>query len=364
VTKYRTFSPGDEFPSDWANALAEFLGSSFHNFQVIIKPSDPTVLQVPAGPDNAQVAIAINGRWRFNTATVERASLGGTARAMDVHVTAADNSFAPSGEGETDNTNYTFALAITESGVLPTGAALSRKVYSAFWSGTRFLVVKGLLPVVPDDASVTGGPAGPGVKIAGQTITADNLVQALAGQLAYPGDYKFSEQTADHGINGTGAAWLLVSASRRVNAATYPALWAAMGSPAVDGSNTFALPALPSRALVAAGAGVGLTARTAGQTGGQEKVTLDNTMIPAHSHPTTDPQHSHGPTAGFIGYIEASGSPQSFGLAGPTGAPVQVGGPSNTGSAATGVTVGNNTGGGSSHENMPPWLAKSAFIKT
>lgn len=149
MTRYRTFSAGDRFPADFPDALGDFLGSAALNFQVIIKPGTTTTLQVPAGADNAKVAISINGRWRYNVAPVERASPGGAARTMDVHVTGSDNVFTAGGGGEVDSTVYAFALAITDAGGTPAGVALSRKVGTAVWDGSKFTSLTQTVPPLP-----------------------------------------------------------------------------------------------------------------------------------------------------------------------------------------------------------------------
>ena len=156
---------------------------------------------------------------------MERASPGGAAQTFDVYVTAADNSFSISGDDEVDGTDYTFGLAVVTSGSSPSGVALSRKVATAGWNGTRFAQVTpvGGLWAVPELS---------------------------------PGALIFSGQAADHGVNpdGGGAAFLLLNGQgRRVAAATYPGLWDALGKPALDGSSRFALPSPAGRALVAAG---------------------------------------------------------------------------------------------------------------
>ena len=164
VTRYRQFEPHDDLPADYPNALGEFLGSAAHNFRVIVSPGDATVLQVVAGPDNNQVAVAVNGRWRYNTSTVSRASPGGAARSLDVHVTASDNLFAAGDGYEIDNTDYSFALALVETGAVPAGVVLSRKVGTAAWDGAQFTSVAGLgIPnvmgplVVPGLLTAAGG---------------------------------------------------------------------------------------------------------------------------------------------------------------------------------------------------------------
>lgn len=154
VTKNRDLSPGDRLPADYTDALGEFLGASVHNFLLQLKPGDSTSLQVPAAADNGQVGIAINGRWRYNTAAVNRASPGGSARTMDVFVTASDNVFVAGGGGEIDNTVYSFGLSIVNSGTTPSGVALCRKVGTAVWDGAKFTSVTQTAPPVPTDPRI------------------------------------------------------------------------------------------------------------------------------------------------------------------------------------------------------------------
>jgi microcystin-dependent protein len=65
---------------------------------------------------------------------------------------------------------------------------------------------------------------------------------------------------------------------------------------AVDATNDFKLPDLRGRAVLGAGTGSGLTARSLGVPGGVEDVTLSGTQIPNHSHSVSDSGHSHGTT--------------------------------------------------------------------
>jgi hypothetical protein len=240
VSKYRDFSPHDQLPATFADALNEFLGGSSHNFKLLIKPSDATVLQVPAGVDNDQVAIAINGKWRYNTAAVERASPGGSARNLDVYVTTGDNSFAAGSPGEVDNTDYSFALAIVEHNAFPTGVAHYRKVATAFWTGTAFVGI--LYDVGPQAAN-------------------DGL---------QPGDLVTSAASARVGC--------LLCDGSAVSRTTYAALYAALGGASSpwgqgDGTTTFNVPDFRGRAIVGAGAGAGLTARTRWATAAAAKLT-------------------------------------------------------------------------------------------
>jgi microcystin-dependent protein len=65
----------------------------------------------------------------------------------------------------------------------------------------------------------------------------------------------------------------------------YNALFSLIGTTyGGDGTTNFALPNLQSRVTVGQGTGAGLTARTIGQTGGQETVMLTTQQIPSHMH--------------------------------------------------------------------------------
>jgi hypothetical protein len=92
--------------------------------------------------------------------------------------------------------------------------------------------------------------------------------------------------------------------------------------------------------------------RLRGQTGGAETVTLTQAQLPAHSHPVTDPGHTHPPHgATFIGGGAADFGPANVAT---TGASFALS--SRTGAAMTGVMIG-NTGEGQSVGIMPPYLA-------
>lgn len=79
--------------------------------------------------------------------------------------------------------------------------------------------------------------------------------------------------------------WLLCD-GREVSRTTYAVLYSAIGSTFGngDGSTTFNLPDPRGRALVVAGTGTGLTARTNGQKFGTETHTLTVDEMPSHAH--------------------------------------------------------------------------------
>lgn len=155
--------------------------------------------------------------------------------------------------------------------------------------------------------------------------------------------------------------WLLCNGDEKLTA-TYPDLSALIintyGTPA---SGYFKLPDLQGRMPLGKSGGYAI-----GSTGGEATVTLTDAQIPAHSHPNTATAETTlsasvdhwGAFASTMSYIYITGTPSSY--------PVETSslGDANY-SASTDVTMTNedNTGGGGSHENLPPYLAVNYIIK-
>jgi microcystin-dependent protein len=79
---------------------------------------------------------------------------------------------------------------------------------------------------------------------------------------------------------------------------------------------------------------------TLAATGGAQTITLDTTMIPAHSHGVTDPGHTHSiPSQAAVAQAGGLSAIPSSSTA--------------SGSATTGITI-NNTGGGLAHGTCSP----------
>lgn len=156
----------------------------------------------------------------------------------------------------------------------------------------------------------------------------------------------------------------------------YPQLWAVLDPAFKVDADTFRTPDLQGRSVIGAGAGGGLTARTVGEAGGAESVTLEVSQIPAHAHTspahthiadphthTTQP-HAHAYDPVLVGDLdtEAVGVPQ------PNAAQIVPLITENTYDAtvivnaadvdlsATAVTL-EETGGDQGHNNMPPYTA-------
>ncbi|MEO6280461.1 tail fiber protein [Roseateles sp.] len=114
-----------------------------------------------------------------------------------------------------------------------------------------------------------------------------------------------------------------------------------------DGQNTFALPDLRGRVPVHQGLGPATSARTLGELGGTETITLVRNEMPAHTHAL---QASAATASGTApgGAVLAATTVASYGPA-----------PATT--AMTASAVG-SAGGGQPHQNMAPTLAVNYII--
>ena len=148
------------------------------------------------------------------------------------------------------------------------------------------------------------------------------------------------------------SGWLLCQ-GQAVSRTTYAALFAVCGTAygAGDGTSTFNLPDL--RARMPLGLNNSGTFNSLGKTGGEEKHTLTTAEMPGHSHPFVGGvTFSWGNNSGDV-HIRDTGSAAG-------GPPVVTNGL---------YTYGSNwnktaeTGGGSAHNNMPPYVVVNFIIR-
>lgn len=137
MSKHRLLGYGVRLPDAWVEPIQEFISTQVSpNFR--ITKVNPTTIQIAAGTDNDLVAAGISGKWRFITATVQRAHPGGAAGTYDIWLVTTDNSYSGT-TPETDSTNYAFDLRIVASGGNPvTGVGATywgRKVGTLTWDG-------------------------------------------------------------------------------------------------------------------------------------------------------------------------------------------------------------------------------------
>jgi microcystin-dependent protein len=293
MTKNRSLVYGAALPQDFLDSIQELLGT-YISPNMVATVLNTTTIQLAAGTDNAQITLAINGRWRYVTTAVNATHPGGSAGIYALWATASDNSFAI-GPPEVDSTVYDFALEIRASGT--PGTALSRQIGYVEWNGSAITNVR----LLGDDSATRA------------TLE--------------PGDYILSASATRQGaLLCDGASYLRTA---------FPALFNALGGTSSpyglpDGTH-FNVPDCRGRSLIGAGTGAGLTLRTAGGTGGEERHTLSaaESGVPAHTHP------SGGTGAGTTG-------------TGTTGT-----GTTGTGTTGTGTTGTGNTGTGTTGVDSP-----------
>ena len=141
------------------------------------------------------------------------------------------------------------------------------------------------------------------------------------------------------GFAGANApsGWLLCDGSA-VSRSTYAALFAIIGTTygVGDGGSTFNLPDLRGRIPIGAGTGVSLTARTLGQSLGEEAHQLTIPEIPSHDHNAPALAAATGQLSGVVGGLRYHAS-------------------------ASGTT--GSTGGDGSHNNIQPSTVLTPIIK-
>lgn len=328
MLEHHAFARKDVLPSWWANAIQRFLSVAAPAFQLSLQ--DATHIQVIAGSDMAAACIAIDGAWRWNETTVNRAHPGGAAGSWDVYVVAAANDIESTPEPGTDDTDYAFDLRIEKSGTTPTIEAgvvdIYRLVGNLVWSGAAITALT-------------------------QTV---GIPSAIGERIFRPGDLKHTARSAlDPGF--------LKCEGQEVSRVTYAELFAAIGTSygVGNGSTTFNLPDYRERVAVGPGGAFAL-----GGKGGAATVTLTGKQsgLKSHSHTTTDPGHVH-PVPALVSVFNTNWGGDYFG-----GGNENNGGftSRNTSSSTTGVTV--NTVAASnaeeSHTNIQPYTVCNIWIKT
>lgn len=138
------------------------------------------------------------------------------------------------------------------------------------------------------------------------------------------------------------ANWLLCNGAL-VSRTTYSTLFGVIGTiyGAGDGSTTFKLPDLRGRVPIGAGQGSSLTNRVIAATGGAETHTLTINEMPSHSHAIPLYDYSDGGQAN----LTTAGTDDVTDFRSNSQDPVD------------------NTGGGSAHNNMQPFLVVNHIIK-
>ena len=322
------------------------------------------------------MANTIRPKRSYTAASVPAASIAGelSINAADGKIwitnASATSQILVSSLSRSDHTG-TLAVASGGTGATSANAAANAILPSQTSNSGKYLTTNGT------DTSW-------GTVSSGSTLPAGSM-QMFAGAIT---------QSASAGVVTTTApsgGWLLCNGDI-ISRTTYSALFTAIGTTfgAGDGSTTFALPDMRGRVPSAVGTGTyaGATARTLGGTLGTESETLTSSQIPAHSHPNTvgsTASSSNNATAGMSGsqththaLSESVGRMAlGFSATGSAYAGSIVGNQPQAGTVLTAsanatidhthavfITNANNTGGGSSHNNMQPSIGLNFIIKT
>lgn len=125
-----------------------------------------------------------------------------------------------------------------------------------------------------------------------------------------------------------------------------------------DGRTTFGLPDLRGRAIVQIGQGPGLSLYVQGQASGIENVTLLQSEMPLHTHPTV------GTVLVTVSDTPGNLSSPASNFLGDSGANNQYGEESDGTSMAPGLVAGtsNIVGGNTPHSNMMPYNVMNYII--
>ncbi|MCJ8288288.1 MAG: phage tail protein [Crocinitomicaceae bacterium] len=144
--------------------------------------------------------------------------------------------------------------------------------------------------------------------------------------------------------------------------ASHTALFSILGTTyGGDGRTTFALPDLRGRVAIHPGNGPGLSPYRLGERGGLERVALNTTQIPAHSHASALKVSTGESTVSTAVAGNSISTPGA--LAGRTFTPtLGFGATAPAVALNAGSIVGGNTGGSQSHPNIQPFLGINHLI--
>ena len=171
------------------------------------------------------------------------------------------------------------------------------------------------------------------------------------------------QRIATHNEADSSDGQWLVANGRAISRSTYSVYFGLVGTAwgIGDGSTTFNIPNLGTRALVGASPSPdsGLSTTTIGDKWGAEAVALSTAQLPAHGHGVTDPTHSHlvdGNAAGAgseTAWVPGVQFQAGVGPQAPMGTAM---------SQSTGITI-QNTGSGSAHDNWNPSAGVKMLVK-
>jgi hypothetical protein len=166
ITRQETFVRDDKLPSWWANRLQDRIAGLTH-FE--LRQLNDTTVEALAGADDESASLNIEGNWRFRESNVLRAHPGGAGGVYAIFVTAKAQDVVNVPAPNTDNTDYSFDLAIVADGAPPAIVAgtvdIFRRVGRLTWDGAK--IVAGSLVQEVGKASAADVRLGAAVPIGG-----------------------------------------------------------------------------------------------------------------------------------------------------------------------------------------------------
>lgn len=175
MQEMNTFVRDDVMPSWWANRIQQFISTLSSN--LLLSLLDATHIQIVAGADDAAAVTSIDGKWRWNEATVTRAHPGGGAGQYDIFVTAAANAIDNSPAPYSDHTAYAFALAIVAHNATPPVVAgvvdIFDKIGECTWDGAAITAIQQTRGRAPAFFVPRSGYASPSNATSRKTLDAD-----------------------------------------------------------------------------------------------------------------------------------------------------------------------------------------------
>lgn len=171
---------------------------------------------------------------------------------------------------------------------------------SLFYDGSNFvpksfaieLVLSGFPTFAQQIVLTADGASLGGITLDGDAFSVDGSTLTLS--TGVPG------MISPYAGSSAPSGYVLCDGTAYSTTGTYANLFAVIGTTYGDnGAGTFRVPDFRGRALVGAGTGTGLTARSLGDEIGEESTTLSEANLPPHSHEVRPPDDSNEPDSSF-----------------------------------------------------------------
>ena len=154
------FEREEKFPSWFANRIQDYVSAACLDLR--IERKDATTIRVVPQEPPGLAAVCIQGRWRFNSTTIERAVPGNAT--YKIWAVGLDNDIVNTPEPFTDETVYAWDLRMT-TGAAPsgTGVEIYEEIGEVTASGGAITALKQTAFSIPGSRIADGAISGTGV---------------------------------------------------------------------------------------------------------------------------------------------------------------------------------------------------------